>query len=407
MESLPAAASASSAAFPRRFAVLFMGNGVNGNHWWAKGSGAGMTLSRSLAPLDPIKHKTIVINGLLNKPALGMGVHPAQTGNLLSGATLGKGSVVSGGISVDQLIARHVGRATPQPSLTLACEPTRQGGHETGFPLAYCSQLAWGGARSPVPNEIDPARAFDRVFAVTARSDRHGVLDRVLDRARGVIRSVSRSDGVRLDEYFTDVRSVEQRVERWRNADARIAALPRADEDAREDVRERMRLMCDIIALAWQADTTRVATLILASDLSSIAYPFLDVRQRHHDASHDDLSDNYERIVRFHVSQLAYLARRLDGMAEGDGTVLDHSCLLWLSNMWSGWKHDNMKLPVVLAGGLGGTLETGRALEYLYAGDENRKLCSLYLSILDRMGVQLECFGDARTRLNGLSEQRL
>src|SRR5207245_11412638 len=143
-------------------------------------------------------------------------------------------------------------------------------------------------------------------------------------------------------------------------------------------------------------------SLILARDLSSLAYPFLDVRDDHHAASHDDLSDGYERIARFHVSQLAYLAGKLDAMPEGDGTVLDHCCLLWLSNMWSGWKHGNMKIPVVLAGGLGGTLDTGRSLEYLYAGDENRRLCSLYLSIMDRMGVTLERFGDADPRLVGL-----
>jgi hypothetical protein len=160
--------------------------------------------------------------------------------------------------------------------------------------------------------------------------------------------------------------------------------------------------MCDIIALAFQSDKTRVASLLLCRDLSSLYYPFLDVREGHHSASHNDLSEGYERISRFHLSQLAYLATRLDAMPEGEGTVLDHSCLLFLSNMWSGWKHDNMKLPVVTAGGLGGTLETGRTLEYLYAGDDNRKLCSLYLSLMDRMGVRLDRFGDSETRLAGL-----
>jgi len=164
-------------------------------------------------------------------------------------------------------------------------------------------------------------------------------------------------------------------------------------------MRERARLMCDIIALAFEADITRIATLVLASDLSSLTYPFLGINEGHHAASHDDLSDAYERMTRFHVSQLAYLAGRLNGVNEGDSTVLDHSCLLWLSNMWAGWKHDNMKLPVVLAGGLGGTLKTGRAVDYLYAGNDNRKLCSLYLSIMDRMGVELDRFGDAETRL--------
>jgi hypothetical protein len=199
---------------------------------------------------------------------------------------------------------------------------------------------------------------------------------------------VGGSDKETLDVYLTSVREIETRVERVRNG------LP-------QDLREHARLMCDLIALAFQTDRTRVASLLLARDLSSLSYPFLDVRDDHHSASHDDLSVGYERISRFHLSQLAYLAGKLDAMPEGDGTLLDNCCLLWLSNMWSGWKHDNMKLPVVVAGGLGGALETGRSLEYLYAGDDNRRLCSLYLSIMDKMDVTLDRFGDAERRLEG------
>jgi hypothetical protein len=160
--------------------------------------------------------------------------------------------------------------------------------------------------------------------------------------------------------------------------------------------------MCEIIALGFQTDKTRVATLLLCRDLSGLFYPFLDVRTAHHPASHDDLSDAYERVSRFYCSQLAYLAGRLEAMPEGEGTVLDNSCLLWISNMWSGSKHDSSKVPLLLAGGLGGTLETGRVLDYTGQGDDNRKLCSLYLSLMDRMGVQLDRFGDADTRLAGI-----
>jgi hypothetical protein len=163
-----------------------------------------------------------------------------------------------------------------------------------------------------------------------------------------------------------------------------------------------MRLMCDIVALGFQTDKTRVATLLLCRDISGLFYPFLDVRSAHHSASHDDLSDGYERISRYYVSQLAYLATRLDAMPEGDGTVLDNSCLMFLSNMWSGSKHDSTKLPILLAGGLGGTLSTGRVLDYTQAADDNRKLCSLYLSLADRMGMPLPNFGDAETPLASL-----
>jgi len=399
MESLPALGettgtpwtAGASGPFPKRFAVLFMGNGINGNHWWAKGSGAEMKLGKSLAPLEPLKHKINVINGLFNKPAVGMGIHPGQTGNLLSGVPIQKGPIVRSGITMDQVIANHAGRETPQASLVLACEQPMTGYHETNFSMAYSSHISWQSAGSPAPNEVYPSLAFDSLFENRGALRHQSILDRVKDRAKGLARSVSATDKVTLDDYLTSVREVERRVERVRDA-----------RDKAEDLREHARLMCDVIALAFQTDKTRVASLLLARDLSSLSYPFLDVREGHHAASHDDLSDGYERISRFHLGQLAYLATKLDAMPEGDGTVLDHSCLLWLSNMWAGWKHDNMKVPVVLAGGLGGTLETGRALDYLYAGDENRKLCSLYLSIMDRMGITLDHFGDAETRLEGL-----
>jgi hypothetical protein len=144
-----------------------------------------------------------------------------------------------------------------------------------------------------------------------------------------------------------------------------------------------------------------VASLLLARDLSAIYYPFLGVSRQHHGASHYDTEADYQKIVRFHVEQLLYLAQRLDAMKEGERSVLDNSCLLFLSNMWSGTKHDNKKVPVLTLGGLGGKLATGRALDYFTAGDDNRKLCSLYLGIMDRMGVVLPQFGDAKARLAG------
>jgi hypothetical protein len=178
--------------------------------------------------------------------------------------------------------------------------------------------------------------------------------------------------------------------------------MKRPENGLPEDIRDHMKLMCDIVALAFQTDKTRVATLLLCRDLSGLFYPFLNVRDAHHSASHNDLSDAYERIARYYVSNLAYLAGRLDAMPEGEGTVLDNTCLLYLSNMWSGERHDNTKLPVLTVGGLGGTLETGRVLDYADAGDENRKLCSLHLSLLHKLGVKLPRFGDAEATLAGV-----
>jgi hypothetical protein len=178
--------------------------------------------------------------------------------------------------------------------------------------------------------------------------------------------------------------------------------MKRPDNGLPEDLREHARLMCDIVALGFQTDKTRVASLILARDLSSLYYPFLDVRDAHHSASHNDTSDGYEKIARFHLSQMAYLAAKLDAMPEGDGTVLDHSCVMFMSNMFSGTRHDNSKVPIITAGGLGGTLQTGRVLDFTGKPDEERRLCSFYLGVMDRMGVKLDHFGDANTRLAGL-----
>jgi hypothetical protein len=166
-----------------------------------------------------------------------------------------------------------------------------------------------------------------------------------------------------------------------------------------EDLREHAKLMCDIVAIAFQTNKTRVASLIISRDLSAMYYPFLDVKEGHHAASHDNSSDSYERIANFHVSQYAYLASKLDSMKEGDGTVLDNSCLMFMSNMFVGRKHDNSKLPLILAGGLGGTLKTGRSLSYANESEEKRRMCNLYLSLMDRFDLKLDKFGDADTRL--------
>ena len=408
LESLPVWGAPATGPAPKRFAVLFMGNGINGNHWWSKGSGDEMTLGKTLEPLEPLKKKVNVINGLFNKPAVGMGIHPGQTGNLLSGVPIQRGATVHGGISMDQMLAKRMGQDTPLSSLVLACEQPMTGYHETNFSMAYSSHISWESAESPVPNEVYPSLAFDSLFENRGSLRNQSILDRVRDRAASLQQQVSAGDKAKLEEYLTSVREVETRVERMRADKTKaedlakgrpLFTMQRPANGLPEDIREHLRLMVDIVAMAFQTDKTRVASLLLCRDLSGLYYPFLGEKRDHHSASHDDLSDGYERISRLHLTQFAELAKKLDSMPEGEGTVLDNSCLLFLSNMWAGWKHDNMKLPVVTAGGLGGTLKTGRSLNYLYAGDDNRKLCSLYLGIMDRMGVELDHFGDANTRL--------
>ena len=412
LESLPAFGDTTSpAAFPKRFGVLFMGNGINENHWSAEGSGTQMKLSKTLSVLEPLKHKINVIDGLFNKAATGQGIHPAQTGSLLSGAQIQKGAIIRSGVSVDQMIASRIGQDTPQSSIVLACEQPMTGYHETNFSVAYSSHISWRTADSPVPVEVYPSLAFDNLFENRGSLRNISILDRAKDRAETLSRKISSSDKAKLDEYLTSVREVEKRIEGLRKSKDQAkgkarsqpaSTMERPPSGLPEDLRDHTRLMCDIIAIAFQTDRTRVASLLLARDLSALYYPFLEVKRGHHSASHRNDSPEYERISRFHLSQFAYLAEKLDSMPEGEGTVLDHSCLMFLSNLWIGRLHDNTRLPLVLAGGLGGALETGRTLNYLESSEENRKMCSLYLSIMDRMGVQLERFGDADNRLERL-----
>ncbi len=415
LPSLPAFADTTTAnpTFPKRFAVLFMGNGINEEHWSAEGSGPDLKLGGTLEILEPLKSKINVIDGLFVKALTGQGIHPAQTGSLLSGAHIQKGAILHSGVSVDQMMANTVGQDTPQSSVVLACEQPMTGYHETNFSLAYSSHISWQTPDSPVPVEVYPSLAFDNLFENRGSLRNISILDRVRDRAQALTTKISSTDKTKLDEYLTSVREVEKRVDAMRKTkdqaddQAKLRNRPaftmeRPANGLPEDLREHAKLMCDIIAIAFQTDKSRVASLVIAHDLSAMYYPFLEVREGHHAASHSNLSAGYERITRFHLSQFAYLAAKLDSMPEGDGTVLDHSCLMFLSNMWAGRKHDNARLPLVLAGGLGGTLQTGRALNYLADGEDKRKMCSLYLSLMDRMGVKLEQFGDSNTRLERL-----
>jgi hypothetical protein len=295
-----------------------------------------MELGPCLEPLSPLKAKINVVNGLFNKHATGVGIHPGQTGNILSGAALQKGAELKGGISIDQVLARNLGEETVQPSMVLGCEQPITGYHETNFSMAYSSHISWQSATSPVPMEVYPSLAFDSLFDNRGSKRNQSILDRVREEAAGLSRRVSVGDRAKLEEYLTSVREVERRVVPTRAekeaADGRAGAtgrpalsMPRPDNGLPEDIREHMRLMCDIVALGFQTDKTRIATLLLCRDISGLFYPFLDVRSAHHSASHDDRSESYERVTRYYVGQLAYLASRLDAMP---------ACT---SRSWTGW----------------------------------------------------------------------
>src|SRR4051812_46094215 len=283
LESMPvwgaSTGGASASAAPKRFATLFMGCGINMDHWRAKGSGKEMELGKSLAPMEPLKHKMNFITGLFNKSATGVGIHPGQTGNILSGAALQKGAELRGGISMDQVLANHFADDTVQPSMVLGCEQPITGYHETNFSMAYSSHISWQNATSPVPMEVYPSLAFDSLFENRGSRRNESILDRVRGEAATLSQKVSSGDKAKLDEYLTSVREVEKRAESMRvareNAEERakdrgqpVEAMKRPEDGLPEDIREHMRLMCDIVALGFQTDKSRVATLLLNRDLS-------------------------------------------------------------------------------------------------------------------------------------------
>ena len=400
----------SAQPFPLRFAALFMACGIHPEHWWAKGSGESLELSRCLKPLEALRPQLNVIHGLFNKNATGVGIHPGQTGNILSGAALKKGAELRGGISVDQAMANAIGQDDIVPSMVLGCEQPTTGYHETNFSMAYSSHISWQNATSPVPMEVYPSLAFDSLFENRGSQRHRSVLDRVQESVLDLQRQASGSDRAKLDEYLTTIREVEKRMERQRTAMQKaqergadqgkpLAWMKRPDNGLPEDIRQHMQLMCDIIALGFQSHRTRIASLLLCRDISGLFYPFLDVKKPHHLASHDDRSDEWERVTTYYVEQLAYLANKLNEMQEGDGTVLDHSCLLFVNNMWSGSKHDSTKVPLLTLGKLDGKLATGRALDYSDRPESDRKLCSLYLSLMNRLGIEADSFGDSTSPL--------
>ena len=391
---------------PLRFGVLFGGNGFHKSHWWAKGSGKEMELGKVLEPLTPYREKLLFIRGLYNEQALKGNIHSSQTGNLLSGAPLASGGEIRSGTSIDQLLAQRYGRGTKVPSLVLGCEKANPSVHKN-YSMLYSSHISWTSPTTPTPLEVHPALAFDRLFKDTASKSDKSVLDAVLADASDLRRNINTADQRKLDEYLNSVREVEQRIERagqrgelqgWRPTLDK-PNIPRPADGIPQDIGEHMRLMCDILVLAFQTDTTRICTLKLNNDHSSLRFSNLGVDYMiHHLLSHQE-SDDWLKVNQFFVQQLAYIARKLDAIQEGERTALDNTMLMLCSSMLTG-SHNATQLPVVIVGRGGGQLETGRVLDYL--GKPNRKMCSLYLSLLDKFGVKLDQFGDSKERLSGV-----
>jgi len=397
---------------PVRLAVLFSGNGFHSKEWWAKGEGKAMELGRVLTPLADFREKLTFVRGLYHEEARKGNIHSSQTGNMLSGAPIASGGEIRSGTSFDQLLAQTYGRSTKVPSLVLGCEHSNPSVHKN-YSMLYSSHISWSSPTTPTPLELYPALAFDRLFKDAATPGDKSVLDAVLADASSLRRNISPADQRKLDEYLDSVRDVEKRIESagkrgevqgWRPTLAK-PNIARPADGIPQDVAEHMRLMCDILVLGFQTDTTRITTLKLNNDHSALRFPNLpSVQQKgngidymiHHLLSHSD-GEDWLKVNQFFVEQVAYIARKLEAIQEGPRTLLDNTMLMHCSSMMAGARHDNDQLPVILLGGAGGRLKGGRALDY--KDKPERQLCRLFLSMMDKMDVRPKTFGDAKKPL--------
>ncbi len=419
---LPAEAAAGAQAAakvgpPLRLGIVFFSNGVEPAHWWAKGSGATMELGPGLAPMLPHREDMVFIRGLYSQSAFVSTSPHLGRMNLLSGAPISLDpNVIRAGTSMDQVIANAVGDKTAIPSLVLGVEPNELR-LEDGLSMIYGSSLSWVSPSKPATKEIYPSRAFDRLVGDgSGRALDRSILDAVHGESASLKPRVSRDDHHKLNEYFEGIRDIEKRIERagkeqrlegWRPTLDK-PDMPRPKNELPQNVPDHMKLMLDLIVLAFQMDKTRVATLMLNNDLSQMNFKFVDGVQGalHLDLTHNgrvaDKEAMYLKTNQFHIAQFAYLTERMKAIKEGEASLLDNSILLGASSLFDGDLHGADQLPILITGKGGGSIKGGRILDYLDKGDEHRKVCSLHLTLMDRMGVKLDGFGDATTRLTEL-----
>jgi hypothetical protein len=400
-------------------AVLYMPNGVNVDAWRPEGSGRNFTLSPTLEPLQEFKDQIAVLSNLWNQATKGGDGHYVKEAAILTCSTIKKtqGADLGNGISMDQVAAKGVGDQTPLPSLELGVTPVAVGVDAVvGYTRIYGSHIAWSSPTTPLARELNPRAVYERLFRASsgplgssAQMDML-LLDRVQGDAKRLRGQVGSADRIRLDEYMSVMRSLEERVQRasgpakssWK---ARAVLNPKsAPTDRPHDHAEHVRLMLDMIAVAFQSDTTRVSTFMFGNAVSNVSFRFLPgVTAGHHDVSHHqkdaDKLRQYQLINRWHIEQYAYLLRKLKGMREGDSNILESSMILFSSALSDGNQHNPHKLPLVLAGNGGGRIETGQHLVY----GEDSPLANLYVSMLDVFGSPVERFADSTGPLPGLT----
>lgn len=416
---LPRRTMAASAAAkpPMRMAVLYMPNGVHPDMWTPEGEGRDFKLSPTLEPLADLKDEILVATNLWNRGSEASEGHYVKTSGFLTGTTITKTYGVDlscNGTSMDQIAAQRRGRETPIPSLELAMDPVTTGvDNNVGYTRVYGAHISWAGPSRPLPREINPRVVYQRLFrASQPRSDDESqdklLLDRVLAESRQLRDRLGRSDRQRLDEYLEGVRSLEQRLEKpvvgattWQpRASVESGRLP--DEDPASHA-ENVHWMMDLLALAFQSDTTRISTFMFGNAVSGRNFSFVDgVKGGHHDISHHQKNPDklrmYQLINRWHIEQYGYLLRKLRGMKEGDGTVLDNSMVLFGAGLRDGDAHSPHNLPIVLGGRGGGRIATGQHLVY----ERDSALANLYISMLDAFGAPVDRFADSTGPLRGV-----
>lgn len=404
---------------PRRLAAVFMGNGVNPQHWGADAAPSGMVLKNSLRPLEPLRNKLLVFKGLWNPTTIeGPGGHFPKM-NVLAGLKVKQTTTdVQVGVTMDQIVSREIGRATPVQSLVIGTEGP---GYSTdsGYTSLYSAYISWASATMPAPKEIYPQQAFDQLFDDGSKRRRDkSIMDLVSADARGLSKHLSRRDNLKMQEYLNSIDELEKRIQRadafsqketagtgWQPT-VKEPTFPRPASGIPANPGEHMSIMLDILVLAFQMDRTRVVSLMLNNDLSGMNFGYLgDIRGGLHELSHHANDATrlamYQKANEYHMQLWSAALAKMDATNEGERTLLDNSMVLFLSSLMDGNAHDSKQLPVLLAGGGGGSIKGGRLLDY--SNDPNRKLCRLHMALMDRMGVKMNRFGDADTALSDLS----
>lgn len=411
----PAHAAAKAGTPPTRAAFVFFPNGAIMPSWKPAATGADYELSKTLKPLQAFKADLTVISGLAQDNGRakgdGPGDHARCAASYLTGAHPVKTSAanIKVGISVDQVAAAQIGKHTRLPSLEIGIERGRNAGNcDSGYSCAYSSNVSWKTPATPVAKEINPRAVFRRLFGSNEdakiqkrrNKNRKSILDLVAADAKRLQQTLGRSDKAKLDEFFTSVREIEERIARTEAADQRRRPkdFPLPDKTPR-DLSEHVNLMYDLLVLAFQTDTTRISTYMLGNAGSNRSYPMVKVNSGWHGLSHhrDEASkvDQLQRIDMWHVEQFARFLGKLKGIQEGEGTLLDNCQVMYGSGLSDGNRHWHHDLPIVLAGRGGNTLKTGEHIKI----EKERPLNDLFLSILDRVGAQVESIGDSKQRL--------